>query len=57
LFTSKQSTIPLAGNLVIYRQDQVVQISMIAYMQGGNPAISATEIARIMDSKIKALLE
>lgn len=57
LFTSKQSTIPLAGNLVIYRRDQVVQISMIAYMQGGNPAISATEIARIMDSKIKALLE
>jgi hypothetical protein len=56
-FSYEKATIPIDGELVISRRDQVIQVAMVASLRGGAKAVDGLQIARIIDGKIQAALK
>jgi len=56
-FTYGKTSLPLTGELVISRRKQVIQVAVETSLLGGTPAVSALDVARIMDDKILTALK
>lgn len=56
-FAYEKASLPLDGNLIISRRDQVIQVALVANIRGGSAGISGTDVARVMDDRIRAALE